>query len=50
MAHRTENISDALILVEKVLSGAQIADDLIEYVALAFNGRSPGQALPAGGL
>jgi hypothetical protein len=35
--------SDALSLVKKLLSSAQLADDLLGAVAFAFHGASPGQ-------
>jgi len=43
-------ISDGLALVEELLSGAQLADDLLGCVALAFHGASPGQVWPLGKL
>ena len=42
----TTKIGDALALVEQLLSGAQLADDLFWCVALALNGASPGQVWP----
>jgi hypothetical protein len=44
------DIGDALALVEELLSGPQLADDLLGVVALAFHGASPGQVWPAGKL
>ena len=46
----TTDIGDALALVEELLSGAQLADDLLGCVALAFHGASPGQVWPFGKL
>jgi hypothetical protein len=39
-----------LTLVEQLLSGAQLADDLLGGVALALHGASPGQDWPVGKL
>ena len=40
----TTDIGDALALVEQLLSGGQLADDLFWCLALALHGASPGQA------
>jgi len=37
------NLSDGLTLVEELLSGTQLADDLLVGVAFAFHAASPGQ-------
>jgi len=42
------NVSDVLALVEELLSGTQLADDLLRSVALTFHGASPGQVWPLG--
>jgi hypothetical protein len=44
------DVGDALALVEELLSGAQLADDLLGGVTLAFHGASPGQVWPLGKL
>ena len=52
------DIGGGLALVEKLLSGPQLADDLYSYgeafgyggVALAMHGPSPGQVWPVGKL
>ena len=46
----TAHIGHALALVEELLSSAQLADDLLGSVTLAFHGASPGQVWPAGKL
>jgi hypothetical protein len=46
----TADIGHALALIEELLSGAQLADDLLGSVALAFYEASPGQAWPIGKL
>ena len=42
----TTDIDDALTMVEQLLNGAQLSDDLFWCVALELNGASPGQAWP----
>lgn len=37
-------------LIEELLSGTQLPDDLLESVTLAFDDASPGQVWPAGKL
>ena len=44
------DVGNGLALVEELLSGAQLADDLLGSVALAFHGASPGQVWPVGRL
>jgi len=44
------DVGHCLALVEELLSGAQLADDVFGSVALAFRGASPGQVWPAGKL
>jgi hypothetical protein len=46
----TTDIGVALALVEVLLIDAQLADDLLECVALAFHGASSGQVWPFGEL
>ncbi len=46
----TADIGNALALIEQLLSGAQLANDLLGSVTLAFHGASPGQVWPAGKL
>jgi hypothetical protein len=43
-------LSNDLALVQKLLSGQQLADDLLEAVVFDFHGASPGQFLPVGKL
>ena len=44
------DVGHALALIEELLSGAQLADDLLGSVALGFHGASPGQVWPVGKL
>jgi hypothetical protein len=44
------DVSEALSLFKKELSGAELADDLLGAVAFAFNGASRGQVWPLGKL
>ena len=44
------NVSNDLALVQKLLSGPQLADDLLGAVVFDFHGASPGQFLPVGKL
>ncbi len=44
------DVGDGLALVEELLSGAQLADELFRGVALAFHAASPGQVWPVGKL
>ncbi len=43
-------LSNDLVLVQKLLSGQQLADDLLEAVVFDFHGASPGQFWPVGKL
>jgi len=42
------DIGHALALIEELLSSAQLADDLLGSMALAFHGAAPGQVWPVG--
>jgi hypothetical protein len=44
------NVSNDLALVQKLLSGPQLADDLLGAVVFDFHGASPGQFWPVGKL
>ncbi len=46
----TTDIGDTVALIEELLSGAQLADDVLGCVALAFHGASTGQIWPLGKL
>jgi hypothetical protein len=50
VAQGAADISDGLALGAELLSGTQLADDLLGSVAFAFHGASPGQVWPAGKL
>ena len=43
-------IGNGLSLVEQLLGTAQLADDLLGFVAFEFHGASPGQTWSAGKL
>jgi hypothetical protein len=45
-----EIIANAWDLIEELPSGAQLKDDLLVNVALAFHGAPPGQVWPGGKL
>ena len=42
----TTDIDDALAMVEQLLRGTKLSEDLLWCVTLALNGASPGQAWP----
>ena len=42
------DVNNALTPVEELLSDAQLADDLLGRVVIAFHGASPGQGWPVG--
>jgi hypothetical protein len=44
------DVKDGLTLVEELLSGAQLADDLFGRLAFTFHGASPRQVWPLGKL